>query len=326
MLDEFRTLGGTADNVRLGTGALGRGLFPIEPGRTFRLHVPENLLISTADIVFENGALKVGPDAKAGPRERKFVEGYYADLAWGGGGRAEIESVFEQMRALPAELRRKLATQYHCGSRFEDATSKTIETLFIDSREFAYKDRDVLMPLLDLANHGNGCRYGSESGISIAGIAEDEITACYSETDTYGLFQSWGFVCESMAAFSIEFEGPIGAARLYIERKTDDATDGNRPWVPDLTRSGGAIKLSFLMLGNRSRPGLCREIFRRILCEVGFDDADEAFDKVHRANLQHFLALLADLEPLEGPMIQTLRRMARLQLQTLTHCIGSHEI
>jgi len=33
LVDEFRALGGTLENVRLGHGALGRGLFPIEPGR-----------------------------------------------------------------------------------------------------------------------------------------------------------------------------------------------------------------------------------------------------------------------------------------------------
>ena len=32
MLDEFRALGGTADNIQLGQGQFGRGLFPIDPG------------------------------------------------------------------------------------------------------------------------------------------------------------------------------------------------------------------------------------------------------------------------------------------------------
>ena len=326
MVDEFRALGGTADNLRLGTGALGRGLFVVDPVRPFRLHVPESLLISTADIVFENGVLKIGPNAQAGARERKFVEDYYARLAWGDGGRAEIENIFEQAGALPAELRQRLARQYHCGSWFEDPTPNLVGAQFVDSREFAYKGQDVLMPLVDLANHGSGCRYNSETGIAIAGTAEDEITVRYSETDTYGLFRSWGFVCEGAVAFSVELEGSIDAVRLYIERNTDDAPDDDRPFVPGLAKSGSGIKLSFLMLGNRNRPRLCRGIFRRILREAGFDDVDEHFDKVRRANLQHFLALLADLEALEGPMVQTLRRMARLQLQALTFCFGAHEI
>ncbi len=324
ILDEFRALGGTADNIRLGIGALGRGLFPIDPKRPFRLHVPESLLISTADIVFENGMLKIGPNAKAGARERKFVEDYYAHLAWGGGGRSEIEKIYEQASLLPAELRHKLGTHYSCGSWFDGATPRIIEAQFIDSREFAYKNGDVMMPIVDLANHGAGCRYDSGSGISISGTAEGEITACYSDGDTYGLFQAWGFVSDSAVAFSVELEGSIDALRLYVERRTGEA-DGSRPWVPALARSGNAIRLSFLMLGNRDRPGLCRGIFRRVLREAGVGDVDEAFDKVRRANLQHFLALLAGLEPVEGPMIHTLRRMARLQLQTSACCFGSHE-
>jgi len=101
LLEEFRALGGSAENVSLGEGAFGRGLFPVDPGRPFLLRAPETLLVSVGDIAFENGRLTVGPKAAAGVRERKFVEDYYS-LAWGGGGRAEIERIFAQAQELPA--------------------------------------------------------------------------------------------------------------------------------------------------------------------------------------------------------------------------------
>ena len=326
LTEEFRALGGVADNIRLGEGASGRGLFPIDPGRPFRLRVPENLLVSTADIMFESGVLRVGPGANAGARECKFVEDYYAHLAWGAGGRAEIERIFEQAQALPPELRPKLASEYHCGSWFDEPTPGLIETQFIESREFGYKGRDVLMPFVDLANHGDAFAYVSDGGIAIKGTAGGEITVRYAETDTYGLFRSWGFSAESTIALSVELEGTVETSRLYIERQTSAAKAGSQPWVPVLTRGDGAIKLSFLMLGSQKTPRLCRGIFRRVLRDAGFNDVDEAFDKVRRANLQHFLKLLADLETLEGAMVQSLRRMARCQLQALAFCFGVHEI
>ena len=39
MLDEFRALGGVAENIRLGHGVFGRGLFPIDPAKPIRIVV-----------------------------------------------------------------------------------------------------------------------------------------------------------------------------------------------------------------------------------------------------------------------------------------------
>jgi hypothetical protein len=80
------------------------------------------------------------------------------------------------------------------------------------------------------------------------------------------------------------------------------------------------------MLGNGNSPRLCRGIFRRVLREAGFKDADETFDKIRPANFRHYLALLEDLEAVDGSMALTLRRMARHQLQALSNCFGAREI
>lgn len=326
LLDEFRALGGVADNIRLGQGAFGRGLFPIDPTRRVRLHTPENLLIDVADVGFENGALRVAPGAKVGARERSFFENYHAHISWGGGGREEIEKIFEQASALPEPIRRDLGAKYHCGSWFEDPPSGLIERQFIDSREFYYNGRDVMMPVIELANHGDASAYGCESGISIESSVKGELTVRYAETDAYGFFRSWGFVCDSAIAFSVEVDGSIEGARLFIERQTSGAKNGPRPWVPSLTVNGGVAKLNFLMLGNGNFPRLCRGIFRRVLREAGFEDVDEAFDKIRRTNLRHFLAMLGDLEAVDGPMALSLRRMARYQLQALSNCFGAREV
>ena len=46
MLDEFRSLGGIADNIRLGEGRFGRGLFPVDTSRPYRIHIPPSLLVN----------------------------------------------------------------------------------------------------------------------------------------------------------------------------------------------------------------------------------------------------------------------------------------
>ena len=45
MIAEFRALGGVADNIEQRRGSLGRGLFPIDPGKPIRIAVPKLSLI-----------------------------------------------------------------------------------------------------------------------------------------------------------------------------------------------------------------------------------------------------------------------------------------
>ena len=68
LLEEFRALGGTAENIRLGQGEFGRGLFPIEQGKPVAIHIPDNLLVPVSDWVSDGGAPRVGPKAKTGER------------------------------------------------------------------------------------------------------------------------------------------------------------------------------------------------------------------------------------------------------------------
>src|SRR3954453_19082156 len=191
LLDEFRALGGTVENVRLGQGVFGRGLFVIDPERPFLVRIPESLLVNVSDIIFENGVLKVAPAANVGPRERRFYEDYYAFISWGGGGREEIERIFEQAAELPHELRHKLFTKYVRGEWFDEPSPALIQKGFIDSREISFEGRRVMMPIIELANHGAVCSYDDANGLSLKGTAQDEITVQYVIADTLSMFVSW---------------------------------------------------------------------------------------------------------------------------------------
>src|SRR5690348_219316 len=72
MLDEFRALGGVAENIRLGHGAFGRGLFPIDPAKPIEISIPENLLVSSSHVDIENGVFRVSSESAVGARERAF--------------------------------------------------------------------------------------------------------------------------------------------------------------------------------------------------------------------------------------------------------------
>ncbi len=326
LLEEFRNLGGTAQNVRLGEGALGRGLFAIDPGVPVRVEVPGSLLVDAQSVVFENGALKLAGGASIGARERKFIEDYHAHLSWGGGGRAEIVRILEQAQELPKELRRELVFEHRCGRWFEDFSERLVEQQFVASRRIAWRGRNVMMPILDLANHGSGGTFEPGEALRLETLTSGEVLVRYSDTDSYGVFLSWGFAGEQAQALSIDLVGEIQSTELAIGRGFGDTKSDKRPWIPELRAGQGAAQLDFLMLGNRFYPRLPRGIFRRVMRDGGFGGVDEGFDVIQHVNRSHFLRLLGAVETLGGPMAHTLRTMARHQLEALSFCIGARDV
>ena len=63
MLNEFRALGGVAENIRIGHGPFGRGLFPIDPKKPVSISIPESLLVIGGGYnsgILATGAIAVG--------------------------------------------------------------------------------------------------------------------------------------------------------------------------------------------------------------------------------------------------------------------------
>ena len=74
LVAEFRSLGGTADNVALGEGPFGRGLFAIDPAKQVELRTPETLLVRSEDVEIRDGQLVAKASANLGERERAFFD------------------------------------------------------------------------------------------------------------------------------------------------------------------------------------------------------------------------------------------------------------
>jgi len=322
MLDEFRALGGTAENIRLGEGALGRGIFAIDPSKPVAIRIPANLLMETADAAFENGAFRVRAGAGVGAREKAFIESYEERFSWGRGGRGDIAQVFEQAQALPAELRERLRAEFRCGDWFGAVTPKAIEECFLASRCIGWRGRMVVMPIVELVNHGDGADYDTANGVSLAGTFAHEVLVRYSRIDSYGLFLNWGFAYPQPQAVSIALGGNIGGARLRIVRDLSEFHVPGRP--PRLTNVDGTATLDFLALGDRLHPRRCKAVFYKLAREAGLAGFEEAFDTIQHANRLHFLKLLAAVEGFEIPIAHTLRRMARHQLEAMSFSFGAH--
>ena len=326
MLDEFRALGGTANNIRLGQGEFGRGLFPIDPAKPVTIHVPENLLIGVKNVVFADGKLRVGPNAKVSDRERAWLDRYQEDYGWGGGGGDEVRQTVEMAAALPADLRRLLITKYHLAPWFQDATEELVRNRFFNARTITYLDQSVLIPVLELTNHGPGDGFDVSKGVALRGTFPGEIYAQYAEFDSFDFFRSWGFATQRPLAFSMALTGNIQSTRLEIEQSFPGMTSSPRDWIPRIGKTAGAITLPFLMIGNKKFPRLSKGIFYRLMRDAGYTGFEEAFDLVQHTNRLHFLDLIAAADGIDLPMARTVRTMAQFQLRAMSYCFGVREI
>jgi hypothetical protein len=323
MLAEFRALGGTAENVCLRDGIYGRGLFPMDAAKPVAIRIPDNLLLDMADATFVSGSFRVAPDSKMGARERAFLEAYENDFSWGGGGRSEAERIFAQANELAPDLRLKLRNDFHCGPWFEDEVPDSlIQEKFLGSRCITYKTRSVVMPIIELANHGQGAGYDTADGIALTGTFPGEVLVRYSNADSYGVFLSWGFASEQPQAMSIALNGSVGQTALKIGRDLSDLQPNERAWMPKMTGRAGGFELQFLVIGNKQYPRLCKGVFFKLMRDAGLSGFEETFDTIQHLNRMHYLDLIAALEAVPGPMAQTLRRMARFQLQAMSFCYG----
>src|SRR5690242_15359319 len=110
LLAEFRSLGGVFENVRVATGASGRGVFVVDPSKPALIHVPLNLLVPIGDVELRDGGLTVKAESGVGGRERAFFERYQRHFGWGAGLSEEIARLQREWFELPAEIKRSICT------------------------------------------------------------------------------------------------------------------------------------------------------------------------------------------------------------------------
>jgi len=323
MLAEFRALGGTADNVCLRNGPFGRGLFPADPSRPIKVLIPESLLLDLKDVEVENNVFRVSKGAQTCAREKAFLESYEREFSWGV-GRQETEALLQMMLEAPGEIRELLDKRFGAGRWLAGPMPETIRERYFVSRVIGYKGRDVVMPIVELANHGHATKYETQDGVGLSGQFAGEILVRYQLCDPWTMFVKWGFASDSeFLALSLpgNLEDPnlsIGRREINLESKT--------PFFPEVTVDGSRIILSHMMLGNRNFPRLSRGIFRRVMRNAGLQNEDETFDLIQHLNRGEYYKLLEVSELAAPPLGRLLRKAVRHQLEAMSHSIGTRDV
>lgn len=327
MIAAFRALGGTIENVRMGTGPRGRGLFSVDMTRPVLLRLPENLLFASDDVEFVGTHMRLKDAAPVGKAEREFFEKYEEGFSWGAGARETWTAFETALEGLPGDIRGILGTEFGMARRFDGDPAERAGTHFLGSRQIGWKDKVVIAPVIELAKNGEeGLEYNLGDDISFEGVVAGEILVSFGAHDPLSLFFSYGHASRALGAFSLPMKMNVGPNQLTIGRDTDSSVQRGNYLVPELVQEGPKILLSHLMLGHAPYPAVPRGIFRALTKEIFGADTDEVFDSVRHFNRTKFLLLLTALERYHGPMIAALSKMARFQLEALSWSIGSVDL
>lgn len=318
---EFRALGGIADNVTLRSGIRGRGLFAIDPAKPVRLLVPPNLLVRCDDTEIENGRLVATASSPLGARERLFFETYQEHLSWGAGVYADLWQEQLAWNQLPQDARKALSAMWPMDPKaMVEPSEQSCHWRYLNTRMIKYGGDRVLMPILELVNHGShAAPYDRTEGISVGGKFADEVLASYGSDDCWGTAVNYGFCDARNYAYAVQGAFKFEDHTIRISRAPGQAERHNGLQLPIVRLEGESIHFSFLVLGNKKFPHLPRAAFLQAAKSMPISKPDALFDLTQRHNRHLMLGFLRGSESCAAvPLVTMLRQAAFQQLETLS--------
>ncbi|MBV8118898.1 MAG: hypothetical protein JO081_03040 [Alphaproteobacteria bacterium] len=328
LVAEFRSLGGVADNVTLGEGRLGRGLFAIDPAKPVELRTPENLLVHSEDVEIRDGQLVAKSSADLGDRERGFFDRYQRHFCWGSGVFEQLWQAQQHWHELPLDLmtavRRMGAVDYF---RFAAPNNEVCLRYYINSRALRYQDARYLAPMVEFANHsGMSQSFLVGSGVAIRGMFKGEVLVRYNHGDTWQMITGYGFADAACFAHSLPISMNFQGYRIKIGRKLFEFEVKSGVMFPRLAIDKDIIQLSFLNLGMCLAPRLPQSVFYRLMSKIPIHNPDELFDRIQHYNRIQFITLLRKSNSHNGKIISLLRESALNQLEALSSCFGTRAL
>ena len=325
-LDEFRAFGGRAENVMQRKGALGMGLFPIDSSKPIDLFVPDELLVPIENIAEQNDALVIEDDSAFPAGYADWFHRYQANYSWGAEGRTSTQTFEEGLKGLPETVQVLLKRHglYNADIRFPGKEpEKELLQRFLRTRCINRKGKSVIMPMIDLLNHGPSAKpYDlSGDGIAVAGIHEGEILVRYNVFDPIRRLLQYGFSGTEPMAFSVRCQIQHQDRQVLVLPGMS-----NQPLQPcKISIDNERLVIEQPLLGALRTPKLPRTLFiQACLAHEGIN-ANELFDQIQQYNTIALVNLLRELEDLEEPMAKQLRTGCLDQLAALSHHFGQRD-
>jgi hypothetical protein len=326
LLAQFRALGGTADNVRIGHGVRGRGLFVESPQKPVRVFVPLQVLIPPQMLeLTPAGEVRVMAGSGCRPDVAAFHEQYQRCLGWGAGGATTTLQHYQALCGLPDPLKAFLRILGCPDSLARLPSHAEAWAAYCVSRQISVKGDSQLMPMLDLINHApTGAPFVvGPQGVNLTGIFEDEIRACYRrQLDAFHFYFNYHFAAPSPVVLSCEVQVDIPHYKaLRVSRLDGLSRTQGGVRVPRASTRAHELQLSYVELVNRDQPARPRQVFIQLLSEQGLSHsrAHALFDGLLEHNVHVFQSLSKACDSAKGQAAQDLKNLAGYQLDSLQH-------
>ncbi|MEO8300168.1 MAG: hypothetical protein ABI608_00165 [Rhizomicrobium sp.] len=320
LLAEFRALGGIAENVTLRQGPRGRGLFAADPARPVRLLAPPNLLVPCEDTEIQDGRLVVKPTSSVGAREREFFNCYQREFSWGAGVFDDLWQAQIARNQLPQNVRRALLATWPLKiDALSDPSSEGLcHKEYLRTRKFEYRENSVLVPIVELVNHGRDAEgFNLVGGVGIAGNFSSEVLAAYGG-DCWGTAMNHGFCEARYCAYAVRGSLRFEDHCIEISRALGQVEQFNGCSLPVVRVEGDTIHFSFVLLGDERFPHIPRAAFIHVTKNTPLKNPDKLFDLIQHYNRSLMLRFLRGSEGSETPLVTMLRNAGYQQLETLS--------
>jgi len=331
LVEEFRALGGVAENVRLGTGPRGRGIFVIDPAKPASLNIPRAITVPIETLGVEDGDIRV-QRGRIDDRVASFYEHYEKYFGWSAGGREEAFALQREWHELPPEIVAFLKTMGvldHPEARFMPPEERVLVEGHVRARMFQDSTGAFMIPMIDLVNHSSPVRgYVMDGGVGVTGTFADEVLVRYNNFDAITMALHYGFADLSIFAASIGITVDLpGGRRLTIARDLSVSETRNGIGFPVVTLNDNVIRFSYLMLGIIGVEDVPRAVFRSLMAPyIDRTAADQVFDGIAHFNRVRFINLLRTLRKYDGTLVRVLQETCINQLEALSSCVGARTL
>ena len=325
-LDEFRSFGGRAENVMQRKGKFGMGIFPIDSSKPIDLFVPLELLVPTDNIELRDEQVAIKDDQNFPEGYSDWFLKYQKNYSWGAEGKESTLSFEKGLKALPENIQNMLQSYglYNPEVRFpEEDINEEILKRFINTRCINFKNKTVIMPIIDLVNHAPTSNPYSinDEGIAISGTYDGEVLVRYNIMDPIRRLFNYGFNAQEMTGFSLR-------CRFQHQDHTVIVQGGQSksPMQPcKVIFKEDKLIVQQPLLGSLRTPKLPRTLFVQACDEVEGVNAHELFDQIQQFNTAAFVNIIRELEEVDTETSSFLRTACLNQIVSQSHYFGIRE-
>jgi hypothetical protein len=292
--EAFRAAGGTLENLRLGQGTRGRGLFVIDPLHESRLIVPKALLLPVDQLRMLEGRPSIKGGADITPAVDAFYAAYFNSIGFPKTAFQDAKKAISALHRLPGAVQDMMLKGSPDGvTRYPPFDPDRVLDWHIEQRCLRMAEgQRVVIPMMELANHDSGARSCEWRGgdLVVEGLFADEFLLCYHTTDCWTTYLNWGFVAPSdrVVSLGVTVNEP-GGWRIRVVADGRSQADGD---FTILSADGGVLNVSRLLLVGPAGTDQARVLFRSRIAAFGVANPDELFSIVSNINRDWYENLL----------------------------------